>query len=55
MKWVSLERFFLAGLVALCVASGAWAQATASLRGTVTDPSGAVVIWGQNHADEHGY
>jgi len=44
MKWVSLERFFLAGLVALCVASGAWAQATASLRGTVTDPSGAVVI-----------
>jgi hypothetical protein len=44
MKWVSLERCFLAGLVALFIASGAWAQATASLRGTVTDSSGAVVV-----------
>src|SRR5712692_1994042 len=44
MKWVSLERSFLAGLVALFIAPGAWAQATASLRGTVTDSTGAVVV-----------
>jgi hypothetical protein len=44
MKWTSLERVFLAGLLAPFVASGVWAQATASLRGVATDPSGGVVI-----------
>ncbi len=38
-----LMRFFVyATLLAAC-ALGAWAQSTASLSGTVTDPSGAVV------------
>jgi len=36
-------RFFLYAILLSACALGAWAQSTASLSGTVTDPSGAVV------------
>jgi len=44
MKQVSLGRLFLAGLIALLVASGAWGQAaSARIVGNITDPNGGGV------------
>jgi Carboxypeptidase regulatory-like domain/TonB dependent receptor len=40
---MSMRRVFLVGLVLAAFSSSAFAQSTATLQGTVTDPSGAVV------------
>src|SRR5579864_7445172 len=39
-----LQTFLLAFLVCLLFGSSAWGQATTSVRGTVTDPSGNAVV-----------
>lgn len=45
MKWVSLGRFSLAGVIALLAVSSAHAQdATGRIVGNVTDPSGAAIL-----------
>ena len=38
-----IQQFCIVALLGVC-AVGAWGQSTASLSGTVTDPSGAVIV-----------